>query len=160
MKTSKTTVINAPNDIVFLWLEDDERLCQWVPNIVEDEVLVDTPEKVGSKFKQVFLERGKQMEMVGEITAYTENERMRVYMIGDMFDLDVDYILKSPAPDQTELTQNTAITFKGFMKLFTPLFALMGKISKNDPQQDAHNKLKALAEAEFQARTSAKTPEI
>lgn len=150
MKTSKTTIINAPTNIVFPWLEDDERLSQWVPNIVEDEVLFETPEKVGSKFRQVFLERGKRMEMIGEITEYTENERMRVYMSGDMFELDVDYVLKPLSPEQTELRQDTIIKFKGGFKLFTPIMILISKLSKADPQGEAHAKLKDLVEAEFQ----------
>lgn len=151
MKTSKTTIIDAPPKIVFPWLEDKDRLTQWVPNIVEDEAINETPDKVGSTFRQVFLERDKRMEMVGEITAYTENERMRVYMSGDMFNLDVDYSLKASSSAQTELTQDSVITFKGLFKLFTPLMLLMSKLSKTDPQAEAHAKLKALAEAEYQA---------
>lgn len=151
MKTSKTTLIDAPANIVFLWLEDKDRLCQWVPNIVEDEALTETPDKIGSTFRQVFLERGKRMELIGEITAYKENERMRVDMTGDMFSLDADYILNALSETQTELTQDTTIKFKGALKLMTPLFILVAKFSKNDAQAEAHAKLKAMAEAEFQS---------
>lgn len=151
MKTSKTTIINAPANIVFLYLEDNERLSQWVPNLVEDEALTETPEKVGSTFRQVFLERGKRIEMIGEITEYTENKRMRVDISGDMFNLDVDYILKALSHEQTELTQDSHIRFKGVLRLFAPLMLLMSKFSKSDPQAEAHAKLKALAEAEHQA---------
>jgi len=45
MKTSKTTIIYAPAKIVFLWLEDNERLQKWIPNLIEDVALTDTPEK-------------------------------------------------------------------------------------------------------------------
>ena len=149
MKTSKTTIINAPAHIVFPWLEDSERLKQWIPNVVEDVPITETPEKVGSTFRQVFHENGKDMEMTGEITAYTENERLRVFMEGAMFNLDVDYTLTSSAPDQTEVTQDTVIKMKGVMKLMTPLMLLMSKFSKTDPQEEAHQRLKDLAEAEF-----------
>ncbi len=151
MKSSTTTIINAPVAMVFLWLEDDERLRQWVPNIIEDEVLVETPEKVGSRFRQVYLEGGKEMEMIGEITEYTLDERMRVYIIGDMFDLDVDYWLKPLSDDQTELTQNTIIKFKGVMKIIAPIFGVLSKFSSKDPQAQAHAKLKEMAEAEHKA---------
>jgi len=149
MKTSMTTIIDTPAHIVFPWLEDKERLMQWIPNLTEDEPIIDTPEKVGSTFRQVFLERGKEMEMTGEITAYKENERMRVYMIGEMFNLDVDYILKPLSPIQTEVTQDTEIKMKGAAKLFTPLMWLMSKLSKSDPQAEAHARLKELSEAEY-----------
>lgn len=152
MKTSMTTVINAPAEVVFLWLEDDERLKQWIPNLLEDEPIIETPEKVGSTFRQVFVENGKEMEMTGEITAYSENERMRVFMTGKMFDLDVDYILKSPSENQTEVTQDSHIKLKGAMMLFAPIMWLMSKLSSKNPQADAHARLKELAEAEFQAK--------
>lgn len=151
MKTSKITLINAPNSNVFLWLEDHDRLLKWVPNLVEDEALVETPERVGSRFRQVFLENGRKMEMVGEITDYIENERMRVDITGDMFDLDVDYLLKGLSDNQTELTQNTEIRFKGFMKILALVMILTSKFSSKDPQAEAHAKLKAMAEAEYRA---------
>jgi len=133
----------------FLWLEDNERLKQWVPNLVEDDPIIETPEKLGSTFRQTFLERGKEMKMTGEITAYTENEHMRVFMTGDMFNLDVDYILKTLTPKQTEVTQDTEIKMKGVAKLFAPLMLLMSKLSKNNPQAEAHARLKEMAEAEY-----------
>ena len=152
MKTSTTTRIDAPVSTVFLWLDDTDRLKQWVPNLIEDQPLVDTPERVGSRFRQVFIENGKRMEMTGEITAFVENERMRVNMTGQMFDLDVDYCLLATSSTQTELTQNTEIRLKGVMKLFAPIMLLMSKFSSKDPQADAHEKLKFMAEAEHQGR--------
>jgi len=154
MKTSTTTIMDAPAATIFLWLEDNERLRKWVPNLVEDEPLLDTPENVGSRFRQVFLENGKKMEMIGEITAYVENERLRVMIIGDMFELDVDYILKALSESQTEVTQHSQIKFNGLFKLFAPLMFLMSKFSSKDPQADAHQTLKAMAEAEYKGRAA------
>lgn len=144
-----TTLIDAPAAIVFLWIHENERLMQWVPNLIEDEPVLDTPEKVGSRFRQVFLENGKRMEMTGEITAYVENERLRAMMSGDMFNLDVDYSLKALSDTQTEVTQDTEIKFKGFLKLFAPLMLLMSKLSSKDPQADAHARLKDMAETDY-----------
>ncbi len=152
MKTTTSILIEAPVGTVFLWLEDNERLKKWVPNLIEDTPLIETPEKTGSRFKQVFLENGKRMEMTGEITDYVENERMRVDMTGTMFNLDVEYILTAPSEDQTELTQNTEIRFKGLMVLFAPIMRLMSLLSSHDPQAEAHQALKSMAETEYQSR--------
>lgn len=149
MKTSMTTIIDAPPAIVFLYLEDNVRIKQWVPNLILDEPITETLEKTGSTFRQVFLEGGKEMEMIGEITAYRENERIRIDMSGKTFNLDIDYILKAPSRAQTELTQDTEIKFKGFMKVMVPVMFLMSKLSSKNPQADAHAKLKELAEAEY-----------
>ena len=151
MKTQTTTRINAPTSTIFLWLDDTHRLKQWVPNLAVDEIISDTPEKIGSRFRQVFVENGREMEMTGEITAFVENEQMRVNMAGKMFNLDVEYILTAVSDAQTDVTQNTQIQFKGLMKIFAPFMILASKFSSKDPQADAHAKLKAMAETEYQA---------
>lgn len=149
MKANSKLTINAPAKTVFLWLEDAERLRKWVPNIVEDEALVETPDKVGSKFRQVYLENGKRMEMIGEITEYTQDKSMRVDILGDMFDLDVAYTVTEIGPAQSELTQNTHIKFKGVMKLFSPIFSLISMFKSGSPQDESLAKLKTMAEAEY-----------
>ncbi len=151
MKTITTTIIDAPREIVFLWLDDAERLKQWIPTLVEDEPLTETADKVGSTFKQVYLERGKTMELIGTVTAYTENEHMRADISGKMFDLDIDYVLKALSETQTELTQSTSISFKGGMKFIAPVFGLLAKFSSKDPQGEAHARLKEMAERDYQA---------
>ena len=147
-----TTIIDAPAEIVFLWLEDSDRLKQWIPNLVEDESIVETPQKIGSKFRQVFVEKGRTMEMTGEITDYVENGCLRVIMTGDMFGLDVGYRLKSLSDGQTEVTQDTQIKFKGFSKFVAPIFMLLSKLSSKNPQAQAHAKLKEMAEQEYQSQ--------
>jgi len=151
MRTTTTTQMDAPAATIFLWLEDNTRLKQWVPNLAEDKPIIETPNKIGSTFRQVFIERGREMVMTGEITAYRENEQMRVHMTGDMFNLDVDYILTALSGSQTEVTQHTQIQFKGFLKILAPVMFVMSKLSSKDPQAEAHAKLKVMAEAEFQA---------
>lgn len=152
MKSTMTTVIDAPAEIVFRWLAESDRLKQWVPSLVEDEPLVETPQKIGSKFRQVFVEKGKTMEMTGEITEFVENKNLRVIMDGDMFGLDVGYRLESVIDSRTKVTQNTQIKFKGFSKLMAPIFWLISKLSKNNSQLQAHAKLKQMAEQEYQSR--------
>ena len=149
-----TTIIDAPAAIVFLWLEDSDRLKQWIPNLVEDESIVETPEKIGSQFRQVFVEKGKTMEMTGEITEYVENKVLRVIMAGDMFGLDVGYRLKPLSDAQTEVTQDTEIKFKGFMNFVAPIFMLLSKLGSKNPQAEAHAMLKELAEQEYQSQLS------
>ena len=148
MKANSKLTINVPAKTVFLWLEDADRLRQWVPNIIEDEVLIDTPDKVGSKFRQVYLENGKKMEMIGEIKEYTQDKSMRVDILGDMFDLDVAYTVTETGHAQSELTQNTHIKFKGILKLFGPIFGLLAMFKSKSPQDESLAKLKVMAEAE------------
>ncbi|MCP4886608.1 SRPBCC family protein [Rubripirellula sp.] len=149
-----TTIIDAPAEIVFLYLEDSDRLKRWIPNLVEDESIVETRQKIGSKFRQVFVEKSRTIEMTGEITEYVENEFIRVNMTGDMFGLDVGYRLTFLSDAQTEVTQDTQIKFKGFMKFVAPIFMLFSKLSSNNPQAEAHVQLKEMAEQEYQSQLS------
>ena len=151
MKTTTITVIDAPATHVFPWLEDTDKMKQWLPNLVEDIPLTEQTTGLGARFRQVYHERGKDMEMTGEVTAYAENERMRAYITADMFDLDVDYHLKALNVTQTELTQYTEIKFKGFIRVMKPLMVLMSKLSKKDHTAEAHAVLKDLVEAEYRA---------
>lgn len=56
MKTSCSIDIDAPPEHVFRWIDEADRVMQWVPNLVENEDLEVTENKIGSTFRQVYLE--------------------------------------------------------------------------------------------------------
>ena len=74
MKNSYSLEIEATPERVFRLLNNPDLAMKWVPNLVEDEVIVETPDNIGTTFRQVFVERGTTMEMTGEITEYKDNE--------------------------------------------------------------------------------------
>ena len=76
MKNTCTIEIDAPPADVFYFLEVGERLKDWLPNLVEHEDLEITENKVGSTARQVFLEGGRRMEMIGTTTAFEESRRL------------------------------------------------------------------------------------
>ena len=139
--------INATPERVFYWLDDSQRILQWVPNIVENEDLEVTEDKVGSTFRQVYDENGKRMEMQGVVTAYTPNRQVACDICGDIFDLSVDYQLEDLG-EKTRVTQTASVRFKGFiMKTIGPLLMLFAKKSSTKQLEDSFAKLKELAEA-------------
>lgn len=118
MPISHSVDINAPADKVFYWMDDSQRLMQWMDGVVENEDLEVTPDKVGSTFRQVYDENGKQMEGHGKVTEYKENKRLRVAIDYGMFELDVLYLLDENH-GITTVTQTSDTKFKGFfMKIF------------------------------------------
>lgn len=146
MKTTYTTEINAPPSDVFYFLEDGERLKEWLPNLIEHEDLEITEEKVGSTARQVFLENGQRMEMTGKTTAYEANKRLAAECCGKSFDLTVDYKLED-LDGSTRVTQDSELRFKGFLKLIGPMMLLFTKKSAQKTMDETYDKLRALAEA-------------
>jgi Polyketide cyclase / dehydrase and lipid transport len=62
-----TVEIDAPPDAVFPWLADSGRRCEWMSALVESEPLTDGPLQVGSRFRDVFEDYGKRVELEAEL---------------------------------------------------------------------------------------------
>ncbi len=147
MKTTYSIDLNVAPEKVFHWLDDPKRVMQWVCNVEENENLHETEDKVGTKFRQIYVENGRRMEFHGTVTAYEENKRLAIEMQSKGFDLDVDYRLEKIAVG-TRLTQNSQVHFKGLMKFIMPLFAPFMKKSGEKQLNEDFNKLKTLCENE------------
>jgi len=144
--------IDAAPEIVFSWLEVPEKLSQWLPNIQENEILEETPERVGSTWRQVYVENGRRMEMFGTTTAYEPNKRNSCEITGKLFDLNIDYFLEDLG-GRTRLTQNSVIKMKGIFKLLSFFMGSSMKKSQDKQAEDSFATLKRLAEDECTQRT-------
>lgn len=146
MKNTYTIEIDAPPADVFYFLDDGQRLKDWLPNLVEHEDLEITDSRVGSTARQVFLEGGKRMEMIGTTTAYEANRRLAATCSGKAFDLMVDYHLED-LDGRTRVKQDSEVRFKGFLRFVGPVMVLFAKKSAEKHLEETFGKLKALAEA-------------
>ena len=147
MKNSNTVTIAASPARVFELLNDSDSLKQWIPNLIEDEVTDRTETGVGTKFRQVYLENGRRMEMEGEVIAYQKDKYLACEIRGDSFDLIVDYSLQ-PQGNGTLLTQNSEILFKSTpMKIMSVLVKPLIRRTMNKQEVEQFSRLKALAES-------------
>ena len=146
MKNTYAIEIDAPPADVFYFLEDGERLKDWLPNLVEHEDLEITENKVGSTARQVFLEGGRRMEMIGTTTAFEANRRLAAEVSGDAFDLMVDYELED-LDGRTRVRQDSELRFKGFLRFVGPIMIFFTKKSAEKHLAETFGKLKVLAEA-------------
>ena len=148
MNTSFTIDIDAPPATVFKWIHDSERNLQWLPNLVEAEVLHAEPGGVGSRFRHVYVENGRRMEMTGVVTVY-EQDRYLACEIKGPFELHVDYQLENVDGGRTRVTQHSAVQFNGaMMKLIGMLMRPMMRKMAAKNSQDSFGKLKQLVEAD------------
>jgi uncharacterized protein YndB with AHSA1/START domain len=146
MKHHYSLEIDAPAERVFAWLGDSERALRWVPNLVESEDLEITPSKIGSRFRHVYVERGRRMEMQGKVTAYEPPRRFACELQSEMFDLTVDYRLESLG-NRTRLTQKSETRFNSLpMRLIGALLMPLMKKASLRGLEDSFGKLKRLSE--------------
>ncbi len=147
MKTTYSVEIDAPPARVFHFIEDSDRVMEWLPNIVENENTEVTPEKVGTKFRQVYVENGRRIEMQGVVTKFEKDRRLACAITGNRVDLNVDYQLVD-LDGRTRLTQVTDIFFKGFfVRLIFKMAARFSSKASAQPLDERFAKLKQLAEA-------------
>jgi hypothetical protein len=79
---------------VFPWIAVPEKAMRWQPDVVEQEILVATPNLVGTTFREVVADGGR-LEMRGEITRYLEGESIAFHLTSRIHELDVAYRLEA-----------------------------------------------------------------
>lgn len=158
MKTTTSIEIDATPEQVWPWIYDENKILQWVENLVHSESIEQVPGEVGSRFIDTFVENGREMTMEGVVKSYNEFTDYEVHLTGDLFDLTIAYELED-LNGSTRATQTSIVKLKGFFKLMAPLFLLMrGKSCRQ--QIEMMTKMKTLCEADVVDDTSENTEEI
>src|SRR5512146_436610 len=89
--------INSSIDIrstpkgVFSWLEAPEKAMTWMNSVSRTEILLDTPGRVGTTFREVLEENGHMLEMRGVITGYQPDKSISFHLESSVNALDVQY---------------------------------------------------------------------
>lgn len=146
MRSTYSVDIRATPERIFTWLDDAKRCMEWCDWCVESEDLAVAEGRVGSTFRQVYVEGGRRMEFFGTCTEYVANKRLGARLTGERFDLEVHWSL-APMTTATRLTQTSRVRFKGLMKLLGPLMTpFMRKAGLRQLEGD-FGRLKELCEA-------------
>jgi carbon monoxide dehydrogenase subunit G len=127
MKFSNRIEIDATPKRVFSWLEDPDRAKEWMTSVTKSEIINETPNKIGTTFREHVEEEGRGIEMHGVITEFISDKRFAVHLESDMNSVEVSFILAKHG-DITQLTQNVNLRLKGMLKILS-LF-LRGSIKK------------------------------
>ena len=120
MESGVSVEINRPLSEVFRYT--NENVSDWSLTVVENEVIEETPEKVGSRFRLLTQDGGRQMEMTGEVTRYEENRLSEVYMVGQGFEISALYEFEDLGGGVTRVTETATVIPKGVVKIFFFLF--------------------------------------
>lgn len=143
MFNESTVEIDAPIEKVFDVANN--RIVDWSLVVVEDEILEETEDGVGTTFRVVTAERGKRMEFAGKVLKYDPPFANSVEMIGQHFDIFVESTFEDLG-GRTRMTQVSNVQGKGIVRLMFTLFGWMMRKSSCEAQNKELESLKALAE--------------
>ncbi|UCF38293.1 MAG: SRPBCC family protein, partial [Acidobacteriota bacterium] len=111
MKLACSIEIEAAPEQVFCWIESPERARQWVMNVSRSEYIRETPERVGTTFREYVEEGGQEIEMIGVVTEFQPNRLFAVHLESAAHTADVRFVLKVRS-GKTLLTQDIELNFK------------------------------------------------
>lgn len=147
MKNIFSLDIVAPPERVFACINEGANLMRWIPNLVENEVVVATQAVLGSKFRQVYVENGRRMEMHGEVIGFERNRYLACDIRGQAFDLAVEYRLEDLGRS-TRLTQTSEVLFKSLpMRIIGTILSPFLKKASRQQAEAGFDKLRQLAES-------------
>ena len=122
MKITNSIEIHSPTQVVFAWLEDPRRAKQWMTSVSKTEMINETPERVGTTFRETVEENGRGTELTGVITEFVPNRRLAFHLEGKYNAVDVIYTLQENGGD-TRLSQTADVNFKGWLRIMGFLMA-------------------------------------
>ncbi|HEY40762.1 MAG TPA: hypothetical protein G4O18_02760 [Dehalococcoidia bacterium] len=125
MRIVQTIDINCTPEQVWYWLGTPERAMVWQTNVSKTEVLQETPNMVGTTFRETIEENGRSVEMYGVVTDYRENQSLAMHLSGKYNVVDVEWHIEEMG-ECTRLTMQADIRFRslaGLLSIFMrPVF--------------------------------------
>lgn len=144
MQTEASAEIDRPIDEVFDYTNN--HVAEWSITVVEDEVLDEKIEGVGTTFRCVTEDHGRQMVFQGVRTRYEPPTASAVHLTGQHFDIEAEYLFEDLS-GRTRVTLRSVVTPRGFTRVFFFLFGwLMNKSGCKAQEKELAN-LKRLLEA-------------
>jgi hypothetical protein len=137
-------VIAAPPAAVFPWLADSEMRCRWMGALVESEPLTDGPPREGSRYRDVFEERGQRIELEAELVEVDEPDALVVHLVSDLFEGTISQRLEAVEGG----THFTAVIETTYRKLAARLLASIVTRHAQGQLEEDLARLKQLVESE------------
>ena len=141
MENTATIEIECPIDQVFRLTS--EHVAEWSAVVIEDDVIDEKPEGVGTTFRTLTEDHGKQMEFQGVVTRFEKPHLHAVEMTGDSFDIESEFTFEKLSENRTKVTQRADVTGKGFFKI---MFFCCGWLMKKSQCDASAKELERLKE--------------
>lgn len=128
-----STEFRATRETLWAYLEDPDKIRQWMIGVVEDRPTSEGPTRVGSTFEMDIREGRKVVTYQGEVTKHEPPRLMGVKLVGGCgkkpMTMHADYELTDLGAGRTRLDYACRAELpQGVLwKLMAPLFRLMGR---------------------------------
>ena len=147
MKVLYSIDINSTTEQVWYWLGTPERAMVWQTNVSKTEILQETPNMIGTTFRETIEENGRGVEMHGVVTDYRDNQSLAMHLSGKYNVVDVEWRLEE-IEEHTRLTVNARVRFKSFIKILSMIMRPVFKKKIVAQLQEELARLKELCERE------------
>ena len=139
MQTERSVEVDRPIAEVFDFTT--HKVAEWSRVVVEEELIDETPDGVGTTFHVVTAERGKRMGFAGIVTQHEPPTRHAVHMKGKSFNIDALYRFEDLG-GRTRITQRSTVTGKGLSKVAFAVFGRWMQRSSRDALEQELTSLK------------------
>jgi len=146
MKISFSIAINSPPATVFSWVEKPEKAMKWMTSVAGGEILHETPERIGTTFREVVEEDGNGVELQGVITDFQPNKSISFHLDSRVNVVDVYYHIEA-IPNGTRLTQTANVHWKFPVNVISLFMGTKMKQNISAQSQKEFEKLKELCES-------------
>lgn len=147
MKLQYAVDLEATPEKVWYWLGNPEKAMMWQTNVTKGEIIKQTPDMVGTTFRETIEENGGSTEMEGVITAYKENQVLAMHLDGRYNTVDVAWRIEGRG-EHTRLNVNFNIRFKAFVGVVSVIMRPVFKKNIIKQLQAEFAKLKELCESD------------
>ena len=148
MKISTTIDIHSKPEEVFSWINEPNKAMRWQKGVKSAEIIKETPQKIGTTFKEVMEEDGKSLIMHGEITDYLPNELISFQLESKIHNVQVKYSVKGETKKSTVLVEST-ISWKFPMNIICLIIGFKIKTKILDQTKSELSELKRLSETKM-----------
>lgn len=144
MRNTVSIDINRPIDEVFRLTTNHVE--EWSIVVVEDEVIAEKPEGVGTTFRTVTEDRGKRMEFEGVITRFDPPRASAIRLINKILVIETEFSFEDLGT-ATRVTQTATVSGRGFTWLLMIIFGWLMNKSNCDASRNELESLKRFCEA-------------
>lgn len=111
----------SPVEEVFAYIDEDEKVKQWIGGLISTERTTAGRPGVGSRFRQKVKVGSRVMELDGELLAYEPNRHLRVKLNSDLCEMIVSYDFEGDGA-RSRLRYTCDSKYHGlFYRLLSPL---------------------------------------
>lgn len=145
MKIASSIDIKSSPKVVFGWLEDPEKAMQWMTSVSGGEILHETPNRVGTTFREVVEDESDSMELHGTITGFEADKSIAFHLESRVNIVDVDYRVEK-TDEGTRLDYDADIKWKFPVNIINIFMGNKMRQSILAQLQDELSELKRLCE--------------